>query len=83
MKHDAHPPNTINRRQNLLANGIHLFELGLILLTVTALWIVWSWCCYAFFEGLGLTSGYDDAPGLFASYNLIWSGIALMLSAQI
>ncbi|MEP3331047.1 hypothetical protein [Sedimentitalea sp.] len=51
----------------------------LVLLAVAALWVMSSWCYYAFVDGLGLESGYDDAPLLFAGFYLIWSWIALTL----
>ncbi|MCW8842282.1 MAG: hypothetical protein OQK00_02585 [Rhodobacteraceae bacterium] len=53
--------------------------LTLVLLAVAVIWVVSSWCYYAIVDGLGLKSGYDDAPIFFAGYYLIWSGIALVL----
>ncbi|WP_417809551.1 hypothetical protein [Thioclava sp.] len=53
--------------------------LGLVLFAVAVLWVGSSWCYYALVEGMGLESGYDDAPIFFAGFYLIWSGVAMAL----
>lgn len=46
---------------------------------VSVLWLVSSWAYYALVTALGLDSGYDGAPILFALYYLLWSLLALWL----
>ncbi|MCY0095970.1 hypothetical protein [Hoeflea ulvae] len=48
------------------------------LLSVAGLWSASSYGYYALVNALGLESGYNDAPGLFAAYYLIWSGLAVL-----
>lgn len=52
--------------------------LGLALLSVAALWSASSYGYYALVDALGLESGYNDAPALFAAYYLIWTGLAVL-----
>ncbi|WP_156174425.1 hypothetical protein [Hoeflea sp. IMCC20628] len=52
--------------------------LVLTLLSVAGLWSVSSYGYYVLVEAFGLESGYNDAPGLFAAYYLIWTGLAVL-----
>ncbi|MDP5084365.1 MAG: hypothetical protein NWQ23_03015 [Yoonia sp.] len=45
---------------------------------VGVIWSVSSWGYYALVNAMALDSGYDDAPLIFASYYLVWTGIVLL-----
>ena len=57
--------------------------LGLTVLSVAALWSASSYGYYALVEKLGLESGYNDAPAVFAAYYLIWTGLAALWFRQV
>jgi len=52
--------------------------LGLTLASVAGLWSASSYGYYALVKAFSLESGYNDAPGLFAVYYLIWTGLAVL-----
>jgi hypothetical protein len=54
-----------------------VLALALTLLSVAALWSASSYGYYALVEMLGLESGYNDAPAVFAAYYLVWAGLAV------
>ncbi|MGB4828236.1 MAG: hypothetical protein WBP18_13375 [Paracoccaceae bacterium] len=56
-----------------------LAQLGRAILMVAALWLVSSQAYYALVTTLGLDSGYDGAPVLFAAYYLVWAAVAIWL----
>lgn len=57
--------------------------LGLTLLSVAGLWSDSSYGYYALVDALGLESGYNDAPVLFTTYYLMWTGLALVWSRRV
>lgn len=63
---------------NLRSETRPALALGLTLLGVAALWSASSYGYYALVQTLGLESGYNDAPAIFAAYYLAWTGLALL-----
>ncbi|MFZ1481639.1 MAG: hypothetical protein WAT25_12805, partial [Paracoccaceae bacterium] len=55
------------------------WQMGRAILIVAVLWLVSSQAYYALVTTLGLDSGYDAAPVLFAAYYLTWAAVALWL----
>jgi hypothetical protein len=58
--------------------GYRTVTLGLTVLSVAALWSASSYGYYALVDALGLESGYNEAPGLFAAYYLLCTGLAVL-----
>ena len=54
-------------------------QIGRAVPMVAVLWLVSSQGYYTLIAALGVDSGYDDAPLLFASYYLAWAAVALWL----
>ena len=75
---DAFASSAVRSGRKRIVHG-PMRTLAPVLATVAALWMVSSWCYYALVDALGVDSGYDDFPILFAGFYLIWSGIALVL----
>ncbi len=46
---------------------------------VGALWSLSSWGYYALVSAMGLDSGYDEAPVLFAAYYVLWASVVLLI----
>ena len=53
--------------------------MGRAILIVAALWLVSSQAYYALVTALGLESGYDAAPVLFAGYYIAWAAVAIWI----
>jgi len=64
----------IHKDSSLAGRGI---KIGLAFGAVAAMWSVSSYGYYALVNAMGLQSGYNDAPFLFAAYYVVWAGIAL------
>ncbi len=45
--------------------------------SVAVFWLASSWGYYALADALGVDSGYDGAPVVFAAYYLTWTAVAL------
>ena len=61
------------------ANAAAPWQLGPAIVTVALLWIISSQGYYSLVDNLGVGSGYDDAPFVFAAYYLAWALITLWL----
>ena len=57
----------------------YAFKMALMLVSVALLWSASSYGYYVLVDALGLRSGYNDAPLVFAAYYLVWAGMALFL----